>query len=98
MEETLELLQSEISQPELTQMEMLKMILKELKKLSFSEQKTYTTAEVAEIFHTYEDKVNAWRKAGLIKGIKKGRGWIYSSVEIDRFLESVRGKDLSAIY
>lgn len=76
-------------------LQLLREILAELKKLSFQSKKVFTTQEVAEICSTYPAKVNIWRKAGLIQGIKKGQEFIYTNIELDRFLKENTGKDLS---
>lgn len=73
---------------------LLREILDELHKLNMQTKKVYTAEDLADLMHTYVDKVNAWRRAGLITGIKKGRGYIYTSEEVDRFLKSNTGKEL----
>lgn len=55
----------------------------------------FTTAELAEELHMTTDKVNLLRKVGLIEGIKKGNTYIFSRLEVERFLQVYKGADLS---
>ena len=55
----------------------------------------FTTEEAAELLRTHPDKVNCWRRMGLLKAIKKGSGYIYTSDSIKSFLKEYDGCDLS---
>lgn len=55
----------------------------------------FTTEEVASLLRTHRNMVDRLRRNGLISGIKLGKGFIYSAVEINRFLERYAGEDLS---
>lgn len=55
----------------------------------------FTTEEAAELLKTHPEKVNCWRRAGLIKAIKKGSGYIFTADSIKRFLKEYDGCDLS---
>lgn len=55
----------------------------------------FTTEEVASLLRTHRNMVDRLRRNGLINGIKLGKGFIYSAVEINRFLERYAGEDLS---
>lgn len=55
----------------------------------------FTTEEAAELLRTHPDKVNCWRRLGLLKAIKKGSGYIYTSDSIKTFLKEYDGCDLS---
>ena len=60
-----------------------------------NELQVFTTEEAAELLKTHPEKVNCWRRAGLIKAIKKGSGYIYTSDSIKAFLKEYDGCDLS---
>lgn len=57
--------------------------------------RAYTTEEVAELLRTHRNMVDRLRKNGLINGIKLGKGFIYSASEIARFFDRYAGMDLS---
>lgn len=57
---------------------------------------TYTTKQLAKILNlSGTQKVDQLRKAGAIKGIKKGNGYIFTSNEINAFLNDFNGLDIS---
>lgn len=66
-----------------------------LTKSQLVEQLTYTTHELAEAFHTHDNQISMWRQCKALKGIKKGKEYIFSRKEIDKFLEDYAGCDLS---
>lgn len=55
----------------------------------------FTTEEAAELLKTHPEKVNCWRRAGLIRAIKKGSGYIFTADSIKKFLKEYDGCDLS---
>lgn len=55
----------------------------------------FTTDEVAEKLKTHRNMVDRLRRNGLINGIKLGKGFIFSGQELNRFLTSYAGMDLS---
>ena len=55
----------------------------------------FTTDEVAEKLKTHRNMVDRLRRNGLINGIKLGKGFIFSEQELNRFLTSYAGMDLS---
>lgn len=56
---------------------------------------SYTNAELAEMLHTYEDRINEWRQLGAIHGTLIGKQYIYSAKEVDRFLDDYASMNLS---
>jgi hypothetical protein len=66
-----------------------------LTKSQLIEKLTYTTHELAEAFHTHDNQISMWRQCKALKGIKKGKEYIYSKNEVDQFLEDFTGFDLS---
>lgn len=74
--------------------ELLQQILEEIRSLKH-QSLVYTTQELADELHTSPDKVDLLRRAGAIKGIKKGKGFIFSMDEVKTFLERFKGADLS---
>lgn len=57
--------------------------------------KCLTTEEVADRLRTHRNMVDRLRKNGLIAGIKLGKGFIFSDSEIQNFLSTYAGMDLS---
>lgn len=55
-----------------------------------------TEREVAEKLKTNNRRIALWRKAGLIKGVKLSRQYVYKEKDIDEFFNDYLGKDLSA--
>ena len=55
----------------------------------------YTSEELAERLNTTEKKITEWRHAGALKGIFKGKAYIYPVDEVSRFLRDYTGKDIS---
>lgn len=47
---------------------------------------TYTTEELQTILHCGRGAIDNYRKAGLLTGVKLGKGYIYTKEEIDKFL------------
>lgn len=47
---------------------------------------TYTTEELQDFLHCGVCKLIQLRKAGLLTGVKLGKGYIYTKEEIDKFL------------
>ena len=74
--------------------DLLKEILEEIKSLKH-QSLVYTTKELADELHTSSDKIDLLRRAGAIKGIKKGKGFIFTIEEVKDFLERFKGADLS---
>ena len=59
-------------------------------------KKTYTTKEVAYMLNLQStDKVDLLRKKGVLKGIKKGNGFIFADYVIAGFLHDYEGLDIS---
>jgi excisionase family DNA binding protein len=54
----------------------------------------YTTSEVAKLLDTNEQKVSMWRREGLLKGIRKGNGWIFRHQEVEKFLVLCDGLEI----
>lgn len=62
---------------------------------SVDKKLVYTSRELAEKLCSYEEKVNKLRSVGILKGIKMGKGYVYTYKEVDEFLELYHGMDLS---
>jgi intein/homing endonuclease len=60
-----------------------------------SNRLAYTSAELAEKLGVNEKKITEWRQAGAIRGIFKGKAYIYPADEVRRFLRDYLGKNLS---
>lgn len=60
-----------------------------------NEKLAYTSKELADKLCSYEEKVNKLRSVGILKGIKMGKGYVYTHKEVEEFLELYRGMDLS---
>lgn len=56
---------------------------------------TYSTTDLAHELHTDRNKIDSLRNAGLLRGIKIGKGYIYPEEEVKRFLNESLGSDLS---
>lgn len=56
----------------------------------------FTTKEISSLLKMNPHKIGWLRKYGLLKGIKAGKGYIFSEEEIKRFLEEFQGSDLSS--
>lgn len=54
----------------------------------------YSTEEIAEELDTNVQKISLWRREGLLKGIRKGNGWIYRAEEVNRFLKLYEGLEI----
>lgn len=54
----------------------------------------YTTEELAVELHTYPHKIQDLKDAGAIRGIRKGRDYIYPAAEVDRFLDQYLDADI----
>ena len=52
--------------------------------------------EVAKKLKTNNRRISKWRRAGLIKGVKLSRQWIYKESDIEEFFNRNIGKDLTA--
>lgn len=63
--------------------------------LKESDRLVYTSDELAEKLGTTEKKITEWRQAGAIRGIFKGKAYIYPKAEVERFLHDYLGKNLS---
>lgn len=55
-----------------------------------------TEKEVAKKLRTNNRRVANWRRAGLIKGVKLSRQYVYREKDVDDFFSKFLGKDLSA--
>lgn len=51
------------------------------------ENKYYTPAEIAEMFHVTRRTVYSWMKEGKLKAFKVGKGWMISQEELNRITE-----------
>lgn len=56
--------------------------------------KLYSTKEVADILHISTHRVTHLRKAGLLKGTRYGKCWVYMHEELLRFIKESEGKDI----
>lgn len=57
----------------------------------------YTAEELAEAMSVADKrKIDEWRRNGLLRGIKTGKGWIYSRNEVAEFMTRYSGMDLSS--
>lgn len=54
----------------------------------------YTTAEIAECLHVNRHKIGLYRKYGLLRAVKAGRGWSYLASDIEQFVEKYNGCEL----
>lgn len=55
----------------------------------------FTTEEVAQKLKTHRNMVDKLRRNGLLNGIKLGKGFIYPCTEVEAFLTTYAGTDLS---
>lgn len=58
---------------------------------------SYSTTDLAHELHTDRNKIDNLRKAGLLRGIKIGKGYIYPEEEVKRFLKENLGADVSNV-
>lgn len=63
--------------------------------LKDSEIRTYTMEQVAELMHVHKNQVMMWKNERILKGIKTGKGFVFSTKEIERFLDTFTGFDVS---
>lgn len=56
---------------------------------------TYSADEVASLMKCHRNRVNDWMKVGLLRGIKTGKGTVFTFWELKRFQEEMAGKDIS---
>ena len=56
---------------------------------------SYSTTDLAHELHTDRNKIDALRNAGLLRGIKIGKGYIYPEDEVKRFLDENLDSDVS---
>ena len=56
---------------------------------------TYTTKQLATELNTSRNLIDILRQEGCLVGIKKGNGYIFTSKEVDEFLERFTGYDIS---
>ena len=56
---------------------------------------SYTTQQTSEQLHIHEEKINTLRRLGVLKGIKKGKGYIFPKFILDKFLEDYLDKDIT---
>lgn len=71
-------------------------VSEELKSELASPARAYTKKEVASFIKTSPAWVDVLSQFGLIQGIKMPNATIFSSAEIERFLDENRGEDLSS--
>lgn len=66
-------------------------------KYSFNSKLLYTTKELAELlgFKASVDIVHQLRKSGAIHAIKRGRAYLFTRKEVERFLEVYFDADIS---
>lgn len=50
-------------------------------------EKILNTADVCQILHINRLKVQQYREAGLLRMFKKGKGYVTTEAELDRFLK-----------
>lgn len=60
-----------------------------------NELEPLTHEMVADLFKTSVQHVCEWRELGLLKGIKTGKGWVFSQDEIRKFQKEMTGYDIS---
>ena len=63
--------------------------------LSFCPLYTYTLDEVAALMHCSRQRVSMWMEAGILAGIKTGKGTVITSTALLRFQETYEGYDVS---
>lgn len=63
--------------------------------LSFCPLYTYTLDEVAALMHCSRQRVSMWMEAGILAGIKTGKGTVITSTALLRFQETYEGCDVS---
>lgn len=51
--------------------------------------------EVVKMFNTRDFTLKMWQELGMLKGIKTGRGWVFSRKEIFDFQQRYAGYDIS---
>lgn len=58
---------------------------------------TYTTIQLAELLHTDRHKIDQMRRAGIFKGVKLGKTYIYSASHVVSVITALGdiGADLS---
>ena len=54
-----------------------------------------TQSEVADLLHCEVHRIIQFRKAGLLKGTRYGRRWIYSRHDVEKFVADSSGKDFT---
>ena len=54
-----------------------------------------THEDVAELMKTSVQHVYEWRELGLLKGIKTGKGWVFTQEEFRKFQRNMTGYDIS---
>lgn len=55
----------------------------------------WSEPEAAEVLGVSVRRVAMYRQTGLLIGIKMNRSWSYSNTEIDRFIRTYSGKNIS---
>ena len=55
----------------------------------------YTTVEVAQMLHCNRRLVGVYQRYGALKGIRTGRGYIFSDRDIEEFYETYKGSDMT---
>lgn len=63
--------------------------------LSFCPLYAYTLDEVAALMHCSRQRVSMWMEAGILAGIKTGKGTVITSAALLRFQETYEGHDVS---
>ena len=56
---------------------------------------TYTLDEVGALMHCSRQQVTTWMDAGILKGIKTGKGTVITTIALTRFQETYEGQDVS---
>ena len=56
---------------------------------------TYTLDEVGALMHCSRQQVTTWMDAGILKGIKTGKGTVITTITLTRFQETYEGQDVS---
>lgn len=54
----------------------------------------YTTEQLADLLHTYPQKISLWRREGLIPGIRFGNSWVFRQEAVEQFLEENEGREI----
>lgn len=60
--------------------------------MDFTEEKTYTLKEVAEMLHVANITIYKWVSEKKLNGIKIGRSWVFTATDINNFVNKQKKK------